>query len=205
MVKEYNEVTTESLGHIIKKCKGDPTFSLNFHEYLSNLIIPVFKSISGAQAHYLEYQVMCKECVNDIFMYVLEHENALYTNFNSYIRKRFEFYYINKLIAFNRLRERLVYSGDDIENQITNKTYSSSERQEYIGETFNDVLAFMNENREIFNLNDKIIVTYFTQGYNLNEISDLIGFSYGKTKAIFESVIFKLKNFYFNQIGNSRS
>lgn len=203
MESQFKITTAEQLKTIIKKCKEDPTFSLQFRNYLSNLVLPVFKSIAGKYAHNFDYQVMCEECVNDIFMYVLNHEEILYTNFSSYIRKRFEFYCINKLIAYGRLKNRITCNFDEMENRDCSLEESIGPDATFVGETYNEIISFMEEKSNIFSFSEKIIISYFYSGYNFNEISDLIGYSYGKTKNVFDGIIVKLKNFYFKSMNKN--
>lgn len=193
MDTEFSIFDVISLKIVIERCKSDSSFAKRFYDYLEQLVKPVYYSIMKGSSNRAEFLEMLNECIEDVYMFIVEHNSIVYTNFESFIRKRFEFYILNKRSAFlsNSNRNKTFY--EEIEETLHE---SKTTNRIYVEESVESVIEFMANHKEEFTLNDRIIIAFYSKGYNLNEISQLVGFSYGKTKASFESVIFKLKNYF---------
>ena len=193
MDTEFSIFDVISLKIVIERCKSDSSFAKRFYDYLEQLVKPVYYSIMKGSSNRTEFLEMLNECIEDVYMFIVEHNSIVYTNFESFIRKRFEFYILNKRSAFlsNSNRNKTFY--EEIEETLHE---SKTTNRIYVEESVESVIEFMANHKEEFTLNDRIIIAFYSKGYNLNEISQLVGFSYGKTKASFESVIFKLKNYF---------
>ena len=193
MDTEFSIFDVISLKIVIERCKSDSSFAKRFYDYLEQLVKPVYYSIMKGSSNRAEFLEMLNECIEDVYMFIVEHNSIVYTNFESFIRKRFEFYILNKRSAFlsNSNRNKTFY--EEIEETLHE---SKTTNRIYVEESVESVIEFMANHKEEFTLNDRIIIAFYSKGYNLNKISQLVGFSYGKTKASFESVIFKLKNYF---------
>lgn len=196
MDTEFSIFDLVSLRNVIERCKKDPSFSKKFYKHIEELVKPVYYSIMKGSADRAEFLEMLNECIEDLYMFVLSHSKIVYTNFESFIRKRFEFYILNKCSAYNSCYNRYKSPYDEA-NEIGVK--EDFDGAIYVGETIDSIVDFMNNHREDFSINDKIIVVFYSEGYNLNEISQLVGRSYGKIKSDFESIIFKLKNHFYSK------
>ena len=186
MDTEFSIFDVISLKIVIERCKSDSSFAKRFYDYLEQLVKPVYYSIMKGSSNRAEFLEMLNECIEDVYMFIVEHNSIVYTNFESFIRKRFEFYILNKRSAFlsNSNRNKTFY--EEIEETLHE---SKTTNRIYVEESVESVIEFMANHKEEFTLNDRIIIAFYSKGYNLNEISQLVGFSYGKTKASFESCL----------------
>ena len=193
MDTEFPVFDVISLKLVIERCRNDASFSKKFYEYLEQLVKPVYYSIMKGSSNRAEFIEMLNDCIEDVYLFVVEHHAIVYTNFESFIRKRFEFYILNKRSSFYTNYNRTKTRYDEIED--TSLSLEPS-KEIYVEESIENVIDFMASHKEEFSLNDRIIVVFYSKGYNLNEISHLVGYSYGKTKSSFENIIFKLKNYF---------
>lgn len=167
-----------------------------FYAYLEKIVKPVYYSLIKGTSQWSDFNEVLNDCVEDVYLFVMQHNDIVYTNFESFIRKRFEYFVLSKRASIRAASIRNnAYHEEILEEPIEEKP----KHDKFVEESIDSIVEFMSANKDKFTLNDQIIIMFYSKGYNLNEISKLLGFSYGKTKSSFDSVIFKLKNYFYGQ------
>lgn len=182
---------------VIIRTKTEINFALSFYDYIKNLVTPVYYALACKHSQEPKYKTIFKDCLEDIFMYVLGDEERTYVNFNSYIRKRFEFYFLNYLRKLKAEYEKNVTLDDECISSKYSYELSELSSYRYQDEKFNAVKKYLKQFPHEFTYSHVSMLTMFCAGYTINEIANYFGCSFGKVKAELDRLLNFLKHNYF--------
>lgn len=187
-VKEYYET-------LLQKARSEIAYQKVFYNDCIRILYPVYAKYVKIGQRYGCNESDIFSCIADAIYIIFKNENIHFENFESYLRKRYEYCILNLLLK-NRNYYKSQIPIERLEDQeeinAKNKSGSFDTTKKVLSDT--EILKFVDNNREQFDYNEVAIINFYHLGYNINEISQKLHFSYNKTKRIFDNVIFKLRN-----------
>lgn len=180
---------------LLKKARSEISYQKVFYNTCVKILYPVY-------ARYVKigYRYGCNEndifgCIADAIYIIFKNEHIHFENFESYLRKRYEYCILNLL-----LKNRNYYKGqipyDHLEDQeeirIKNNHILFNPEKSSINDK--EILKYVGNNRDNFDYYEAALINFYHLGFTLNEIAKKFNFSYNKTKRMFDNIIFKLRN-----------
>ncbi len=180
---------------LLERARTEIAYQKVFYNDCVKILYPVYARYVRIGQKYGCNEADIFSCIADAIYIIFKNENMHFENFESYLRKRYEYCILNLI-----LKNRNYYKGqvpferleDQEEISAKNKNISFDPTRKALSDA--EVLKFVDNNREKFDYNEVAIINFYHLGYNINEISQKLHFSYNKTKRMFDNMIFKLRN-----------